>query len=355
MKTQITNLDYTGQNIFTGIDVHLKSWKITVMTESGYQKTFSQDPCPQALKSYLESNFPGASYCSAYEAGFSGFMTHYQLLELGINSIVVNAADVPTTGKEKIQKDDVRDSKKIARSLRNGELTPIHIPSLSSIDDRSLVRFRRTVSKDLAKAKTRIRSFLNFNGIKVPEEFQDQWSRRFIQWLKDLELSPSCRLTLNGFLTRHQELHLGKLDAERQVRYLAYSAGYKENVTLLMSIPGIGLITAMMLLTELENMERFKSFDTLCSFVGLVPSTNSSGEKERVGDITPRGHRVLREAIVESAWRAIATDPALGLTYTKLCKRMKSQKAIMRIAKKLLNRIRHVLNKKEPYVLSVAQ
>ena len=356
MQSQITKLDFTGQNIYVGIDVHLKSWKVTVMMESGYQKTFSQDPFPLALRKYLETNFPGANYFSAYEAGFSGFMTHYKLLELGINSIVVNPADVPTTGKEKTQKDDSRDSKKIARSLKNGELVAIYVPSLASLDDRSLVRFRRTVAKDLAKEKTRIKAFLNFNGIEVPEDLQGHhWPKRFIQWLKDLELNPSCRKTLDGFLNRLQELHQGKLDAESQVRSLAKSAAYKKNATLLRSIPGVGLITAMMLLTELENMERFKSFDTLCSFVGLVPSTHSSGEKERTGDITPRGHKVLREAVIESAWIAISADPALGITYSKLCKRMRSQKAILRIAKKLLNRIRYVLKKGEPYVLGVAE
>ena len=95
-----------------------------------------------------------------YEAGFAGFMPHYRLLELGIQSMVVNPADVPTTGKEEAQKNDSRDSKKIARSLKNGELTPIYIPSLETLADRSLVRLRKTIARDLARTKTQIKSFL---------------------------------------------------------------------------------------------------------------------------------------------------------------------------------------------------
>lgn len=354
MQSQITKSDYSGQNIYIGLDVHLKSWNVTVMMDSVFQKTFSQSPSPLALFKHLNTNYPGANYFSAYEAGFSGFWTHYQLLELGINSIVVNAADVPTTGKEKLQKDDSRDSRKIARSLKNGELFPIHVPSLVTLDNRTLVRFRQTVSKDLARVKCRIKSFLYLNGIEIPKEFKGKkWSKKFLQWLKELELSPSCRLSLNGHLSVFHNLNQEKTNLKKQVKLLALSPIYREDVELLLRIPGIGLITAMLILTELEHMERFKSFDNLCSFIGLVPSTHSSGEKVRMGDITPRGHKILRAAIIESSWKAIAGDPALGLCYNKLCKRMKSQKAIIRIAKKLMNRIRYVLKTRNGYELGV--
>jgi len=81
-----------------------------------------------------------------------------------------------------------------------------------------------------------------------------------------------------------------------------------------------------------------------------VPSTKSSGEKERTGDITPRGHSVLRTAIIESSWTAIRNDPSLMKSYLSYCKRMESNKAIIKIAKKLLSRIRFVLSNKKPYV-----
>jgi transposase len=120
-------------------------------------------------------------------------------------------------------------------------------------------------------------------------------------------------------------------------------------VDLLVSVPGIGVLTAMKLLTELESIERFKTFTQLCSYVGLVPSTNSSGENEVTSGITPRRNLRLRTALVESSWIAIRSDPALLSSYQYLCKRMPGSKAIIRIARKLLNRMVHVLRLKEKY------
>lgn len=353
MQKQVKGLDYKGQDIFIGIDVHLKSWKVTVMMEKLYKKTFSQSPCPEELYKHLTSNYPGANYYSAYEAGFSGYWTHYKLLELGVNSIVVNAADVPTTGKEKVQKDDVRDCNKIARSLKNGELVPVYVPSKHVLDDRTALRYRKSLVSDRTRIKNRIKSFLHFNGIKIPYQLGNKLTKKFIEWLQSLELSSTSRLTLDGYLASHHEINQRVLHITKEIRKLANSAAYKENFDLLITVPGIGLITAMTLLTEMETMDRFESVDKLCSFVGLVPSTNSSGESERVGDITPRGHSVLRSAIIESAWVSARVDPVLARSYHQYCKRMKPNKAIVRIAKKLLSRIRHVLKNKQPYVCGV--
>ena len=135
----------------------------------------------------------------------------------------------------------------------------------------------------------------------------------------------------------------------KHIRELSKNKKYLHQVNLLRSIPGIGLITAMTLLTEIEDISRFKDLDNLCSFVGLVPSTHSSGEKEIDGGITPRSNSFLRSIIIESAWIAVRNDPALLLAYEKLCIRMKPSKAIIRIAKKLLNRIRFVLKNNAIY------
>ena len=67
MQTQVNKIDFSGQNIYVGIDVHLKSWKVTVMMNSLFKFTFSQNPCPKTLYNYLVHNFPGATYYSAYE------------------------------------------------------------------------------------------------------------------------------------------------------------------------------------------------------------------------------------------------------------------------------------------------
>jgi len=191
MQTQRNKLNFEGQNIFIGIDVHKKDWTVCAFSKHLESKKFSQPPTVDALKSYLHKNFPGANYYSAYEAGFCGFHIHTKLEESGIKNIVVNAADVPTTHKEKANKTDKRDSRKLGRSLRAGELSGIHIPSRKTQEDRSLIRMRYTIRKDLTRTKTRIKSKLNFFGIEHPEKFSSpnsHWSQRYMQWLRTIKM-----------------------------------------------------------------------------------------------------------------------------------------------------------------------
>lgn len=356
METQSNKIDFSNQNIYVGFDVHLRSWKVTIMTEKVAMKTFSQDPKPEILYQYLKRNFPGGIYHSAYEAGFCGYWIHNKLLSLGINSIVVNPADIPTTNKERVQKEDKRDSRKIARSLRNGDLKAIYVPGLKTLEDRGLLRTRATMVKDLTRFKNRIKSFLHFHGIDFPESFSNpksHWSKRFITWLESIELTEeSGKITLSSFIHQSKNLRATILDLTKQVQKLSQTEPYQNDVKLLRSLPGIGVLTAMTILTELETIMRFSNIDTLCSYIGLVPSTSSSGEEEKTGDITPRGHSVLRTAIIESSWTAIRHDPVLLKSHLDYCKRMEANKSIVRIAKKLLSRIKFVLKNKQPYVFS---
>ena len=110
-------LDFSGQDIFVGLDTHLKNWRVSIIVGESPFKTFSQDPHPKTLRNYLVKNFPNGNYHSAYEASFSGFGVHRDLLNLGIKNIVVNPADIPTTDKERKQKEDSRDSTLALTSL----------------------------------------------------------------------------------------------------------------------------------------------------------------------------------------------------------------------------------------------
>ena len=357
MQTQVKKLNFTGQNIYVGMDTHKNSWKVSIVYNELLIKTFVQPPEPDVLYNYLKRNYPGATYHTAYEASYCGYWIHYRLKELGINSIVVNPADIPTTNKEKVQKEDKRDSKKIARCLRNGDLTPIHIPSIKTLQDRTLVRTRYTIVKELKRFKHRIKSLLLFYGINIPGDLNNRsgyWPKRFVSWLETIKFEePSATYSLNILVQQVKNLRATLLDVTRHVRELSKTRAYEQNVKLLMGIPGIGLITAMLIISELEDVCRFKSLDQLCSYVGLVPSTNSTGDNEIIGEITSRGHSMLRTAIIESAWATVKNDPALLMKYSSLCKRMDANKAIIRIAKKLLNRIRYVLKNQQEYVKAV--
>lgn len=350
MKTKIK--DFTGENIYVGFDVHKKSWQVSIMTDYATHKGFSQPPSVEKLVNYLQTNFSGGTYHSAYEAGFCGFWIHRKLEQLGIKSIVVNPADIPTTQKEQVQKEDKRDSRKIANGLRNGDLNGIYIPSEKSVEDRGLVRIRQLLVKDAIRYKSRIKGFLNFHGISIPDSFNQSshWSKRFISWLKSIEMkSESGKYSIASLIREIESLRSNILDITKRIKDLSQTEQYKENIALLQSIPGIGLITGMTFLTEIDTLERFESTDKLCSFIGLVPTMRSSGEKEIHGHITYRSNHLLRRMLMESSWIAVRHDPALMRSYHEYCKRMESNKAIIRIARKLVTRIEFVLKNKQSY------
>lgn len=356
MRHKSNTLDFNGQNIYVGIDVHKKEWKVSIMTENHLHKTFSQPPETQVLANYLERNFPGASYYTVYEAGCFGYWIHRELQAKGINNIVVNPSDIPTTDKEKRQKEDRRDSKKLSKTLRSADLEPIYVPSDKNLEDRFLLRIRRTLVKDLTRNKNRIKGHLTFYNIQLPEEFfnsRTHWSKRFMSWLETISISQSWDAGFKAILSQTNFLRQSILDINRKIIQLSKTERYKRQVDLLIGIPGIGRYTAMLLLTEIENIHRFATDDKFHSYLGLIPQTSSSSDTERVGDITNRHNKQLRSTLVECAWIAVRSDPALIYKYNKLIKRMKPSKAIIRIAKSLANRIRHTLKHNTEYQFNV--
>lgn len=357
MQTKGTTINFKGQKVYAGIDIHLKSWKITIMIENRVHRTFSQDPSAETLANYLKRNFPGADYFSAYEAGFCGFSAHRQLEKYGISNKVINPADIPTNDKEKKQKDDKRDSQKIAKSLKNGDLEGIYVPSKAMEELRGLVRYRKTLVKEIGRNKSRIKSYLYLNGIEVPSTLDtasQYWSGKFTHWLTTVQMTTSYGdMVLQETLETTKYLRDKLLKINRALRSLSRNSEYSSILKLIRSVPGVGLVMSVTILTELENIVRFKSLDKLCSYVGLVPTMSSSGEKEKVGSITPRSNKSLRSTIVECAWTASRLDPSLMYSYNELCKRMRPNEAIIRIAKKLLNRIRYVIKNETEYVHSV--
>jgi transposase len=358
MQTQKTVLDFKGQNIFVGIDVHLKSWAVTILTDNLVHKTFTQPACANILSTYLKRNFPGGDYYSVYEAGFSGFWTHYKLNDMGINNIVINPADVPTTQKEHLQKDDPTDSRKLARSLRAGDLKAIYVPNSSTLEDRSLIRLRTTLVKDMVRFKQRIKSFLHFYGISIPAEFEKSgthWSKRFMKWLNQgvLLQHESGTQTLKILLQEAEQQRKLLLEILRKIRVLSRSEKYATNMGLLRTIPGVGFVTAITFLTEIENIDRFENTDHFAGFVGLIPNRHSTGGKENNGDMTFRGQVALRKSLIESSWFAARLDPALAMSFNGYVRRMEPNKAIIRIARKVLNRMYYVLKNKSEYVSGV--
>lgn len=357
MHREVNKNLFAGQSFYIGIDLHKKNWKVTILGQEFEHKTMSQDPNPKLLASYMYRNFPGGNYYAVYEAGFSGFQSCRKLRKLGIDCIVINPADVPTSRKEKLQKTDKADSRKLARSLRGGELEGIHIPDRVQEADRSLLRQRFRFAKDLARTKNRVKSLLYQFDIKIPERFSDaqsrHWSRVYMDWLKGLDIKEEAlKQTLDNYIRFGEVLRKELLQLNRQVRKLSQTPTYQKNFQLLLSVPGVGLMIAMFFLVEIGQISRFKTQDELNNYIGLVPSMYGSGDKMRTGKIVKRGKKKLKIMLIEASWIAIRKDPVLMAKYYKLKKRMSGHKAIIRIARKMLGRIRHILEHQTEYVIN---
>jgi transposase len=109
----------------------------------------------------------------------------------------------------------------------------------------------------------------------------------------------------------------------------------------------------MIFATEIIDMARFEDLDHLVGYVGLVPDTDSSGEREVCRGLTKRCNVNLRWALGQAAWIAIRKDPALTQAYGRYCQRMAKNQAIIRIQKKLLSRVRWVWLHREPYQMGL--
>jgi len=354
METQ-TNFDRL--QLYVGIDVHKKQWSVSIFTDAAHHRTFSQPPSPEALKTYLDRHFPQASVICAYEATKLGYWICRTLISFGYKCLVVNAADIPTSNKEMTNKTDPMDSRKIGKALRAGLLTPIHVPSQITEGDRQLFRYRKRLLSDLTRVKNRIKDKFLFTGTTIPEEFDNaNWSKAFLQWIKTAQLpDTSTRATVDYLLEQYHLIRLHFLKVSVEVRKLQRQVRYKSQAKLLRSIPGIGPLTTVELLCEIEDINRFECFKKFNGFVGFKPGSHSSGEHDWKGRMTYRRHKSLRSSLVECAWTTLQKDPVMLNRYNELTKRKTGKRAIIIIARKLLSRIYYVLKNQKPYELGVAK
>ena len=336
MRKQYNTVSFKNQTVFVGIDVHKKQWTVTIRHCGLAQKTFSMDPEPEKLADYLKRNYPDAEYRSVYEAGFCGFEAHRALCKLGVQNIVINPADVPTSGKEREKKNDSCDSRKLARELENGSLEPIYIPTPENLMLRNLKRREDQLVQNLARVKNRTKGHLNFSSIK------------FISWgggsLKTMEEKAQKRndWALLSMLHEFRFLCAERLQVIRDQRACLKLLDREKIQENIQSVPGIGFRTAIALQAELWDMTRFKSNDHLNSYVGLAPHVFGSGE-DVIVKCGNRKKKQLHNLMIEAAWRAVRHNLEYRARYGALLGRgMSSQKAIVVIAKKLMETVRAV-------------
>jgi Transposase and inactivated derivatives len=367
------SIDFEGQPIYVGLDVHLNSWSVTIATDYIIGRTFSINNTSTVLKStkggdtygamllkHLQTHYPGGDYYTAYEAGFCGFSVHYELTKLGLSNIVVNPADIPTSQKQEVQKTDQIDSLKIALALRAGQLHGIYVPSLSTLNDRMLLRVRTGIVNEIKRYKNQVKSMLNFYGIKYKQDFDGtnyNFTKKFVGWIRNLDLVEPTGMIAKNMLLHKIESHREKLlTVTRNIRELSRSDKYQGNFNNLITIPGISLITSMSILTEVEDINRFSSSKKFIGYLGLHPTYRSSGETFQTGEITFRHNKYLRMLLVESSHIAVQKDPAMMQEFIRYRKEGKEYNvAIIKIARKLACRIYYMLRDNRKYEIGVVK
>lgn len=346
---KVNKLSFEGETIYVGLDVHKTNWKVQPRMGGVELNPFSQDPDAVLLSSYFKRNYPGAKVKVAYEAGFCGFGIQRQLTQLAIECIVVNAADVPASDKERRRKDDKRDARKLSRELAEGSLTGIYIPSPEMEQARGLVRQRYRVRQDQTRCKNRIKHMLMCNGLK-PGIKGERWTNQYVQALEQLPCpSTTLREALNLALEEYRQIRLILQHARMSIGKLQKDQPFARLQPYLQSIDGVGLINAMVIQTEIQDINRFKTLDQLNDYAGFVPDISSSNDCIVVKGMSRRGNEFLQQALIESSWILVRKDPAMLLKYNQYRKRMNKNKAIIRIAKHLLSRIRYVWKNQQMY------
>jgi len=337
--------DYTEKTVFVGIDVHKKTYAVTCICEDAVVKSGTLKATPQGLVDYLRKYFVNAKIKTAYEAGFSGFVLHRHLLQEGIESIVIHAASVEVSARDRV-KTDRRDSLKIATQLSTRRLKGIHVPTVEREAFREVSRLRETIGDDKRRIGNRIKALLHRQGRIAPDD-ETVVSWKWLQQVWQYDFHASIKFCLEQLIAEWREKanRLKVIDLE-----LAKQAQEdKELEVIYRSVPGIGPIHARMLANELGNMEQFKSEKRLFSFTGLTPCEFSSGEHKRQGHISRQGRSILRKTLVEAAWIAVRRDKTLSDTFDRISVKAGKKRAIVGVARRLIGQMRSCFKSDQLY------
>lgn len=344
--------NYTGKTIYIGLDIHKKTYSISALCDHEIVKRATIAASYNSLLDFITKYFPGAAKINtAYEAGFSGFGLHRFLLENNINNIVVHAASIEVSSRDRV-KTDKRDSLKIATQLEARRLKCIYIPSKEQEARRSITRMRDTLVSDRKRIICRIKHFLHQNNLPPIWDGEEKLTKKWVEKAMNYELDfPELTYVFKLYLKQWQELTEKIKEIKNE---LDLQANNDPKTAIYLSVPGVGEITARILSNELGDMSQFSNEKKLFSYTGLTPCEYSSGEHIRQGHITKQGKTILRKILVQSAWTAIKRDKSLEDIYNRIASSAGGKRAIIGIARRLVGRIRACLQTGTLYSIQAA-
>ena len=238
-------------------------------------------------------------------------------------------------------KSDRIDSKAIAELARLDALPPAYMPDQETAMLREKIRRRAFLVRERVRLRAKIKSLLTYEGIEPPSDY-GLFTEKGAEWLHSIALEP-----IESYLRVIKPLDNEIKQLSKHLKELAED---DEDIKLLMTIPGVGYYTALLVKSEIGDINRFIDGDRLCSYAGLVPSTHASGGTVRHGNITKEGSRWLRWVMVEAAMTHVHKyNTSITKAYHRIAERRGRQVAIVAAARKLLMCCYAVLKNKHPY------
>ena len=309
-----------SRTVTVGLDVHASSIRLAAIRadELLEERTLPYD-C-QALTRALR-RWPKVRCC--YEAGPTGFGLYRHLREQEIACEVVAPGLVPQRPGDRV-KTDRRDARKLAQLHAGGLLEPIHVPAPATEAARDLIRAREDARLERMAARHRLGKFLLRNELRLPG---GSWGPTRRRWLAAQTFPfPARQAAFDDYLHALDLVDARIETLEREITELAREGPWREVVARLRCLRGIETLSALGIVAEVDDFHRFTRAEEFMSFVGLVPSEYSSGERRAQGSITKAGNGHVRRLLVEAAWSA-RLRPQVG---ERLEQRQRGQEAAVR-------------------------
>jgi transposase len=293
---------------WAGLDVHARSvLAVTVDGASGEMRTRRLAGATSEVVAFCVS-LPGPTKV-AYEAGPTGYGLARALHAAGVGCVVAAPGKIERPAQDRV-KTDQRDAERVLRLLMIDGLHPVRVPSSEEEALRDLIRAREALRGDLMRARQRLSKLLLRHDV-IYEDTASTWTARHRAWLTRIDLGGGAQLTLLDYLHAIDALVIRRDALQTAIGELVPASPWGNTVARLRCLRGIDTLSAVGLCAEVGDFERFDRAGRLMSYLGLVPSENSSGETRRQGAITKTGSRHARRLLVEAAWH-YRKRPAIG-------------------------------------------
>lgn len=289
-----------------GLDVHARSiTAVALSRDTGevVSKAFGYDPA--SVAAWILS-FPEPK--AVYESGVTGFHLVRALRDLGVDCVVGAVSKMQKPAGDKRRKNDRKDAEFLARQLLAHNIVEVFVPDVETEGARNLSRVLEDLRDDLTRAKHRLTHLLIRWGCVWNERTPDgkrkgTWTRAHWGWIREISLPDPCaQEALDLYISEVRHMESQKKAIERRIVQHAGKDRWRSRVEALRCMKGIETATAFALVVEAGVFSRFDSARSFSSWLGLVPSEHSSGERVSRGGITKAGNSHLRKLLVEAAW-----------------------------------------------------